>query len=186
MPKWLKRLITVVVILAVVLIGGVWWLLSYIAPQQTLDLSYEHIDVRDKALSMVKRLKPELILTEADINNLVKMQLQNGAGDKNLPEGMVMDGARFELDGDRMLAHLNVTYRDRIPAELLVTYQMTWESPNVIVEPISLDLKGISLPHDNLERFTIPLDLTAIQDLVSVGEVRFETDQIIIKLQVNL
>lgn len=185
MRRWFKRLVIALILLVVLLIGGGWWFLSYIAPQETLDLSYEHIDVKEKAISMVKRMKPELILTEADINNLIKMQLQDGAANAKLPPGVALDGARFELNGDLLLAHLNVTYKERIPAAVLVTYRMTWENPNVIITPLSMDMKGIALPQDTLEPFIISLDLT-VQDLVSVGDVRFEEDRMIIKLQVNL
>lgn len=185
MRRWIKRLVVAIALLLALLLAGGWWFISYIAPQQKLDLTYEPINISAKALDMVKRLKPELIITEEDVDNLVKMQLQDGAANQTLPPNVKLDGAQIELNGDQLLAHLNVTYLNTIPAELLVTYQLSWQAPNIVVEPVSVNLKGIALSTDNLERITIPLEMS-IQNLVTVSDVRFEGDHIVVKLQMQL
>jgi len=203
MRKMLKRLAILLIILILLLAGGIWWLLSYIAPQQQLDLNYEPIDVKSKLMDMVKRMRPELVLTEADVNNLIKMALASAdgrasgmpAGDAGasapLPEALAGDiritGASFELQGELLLAHINIMYKERIPAELQATYTLLWDSPTIILEPQSLAMKGISLPASMLDYVEIPLDLPS-QDVLSVRDVRFEDRQIriLFKLQVQL
>ncbi|GGG66047.1 hypothetical protein [Paenibacillus radicis (ex Gao et al. 2016)] len=183
MGKFFKRLLTTIVILAVLLVGGGLWLKSYVAPQQDLDMRYEPIDLKAKALDMVKRLSPELVLTEADVNNLLKMQM--GSNQEDIYPDMKLNGAAFELKDERLLAHLNVTYRDKIPVGLLVTYKLVWKAPNVVLEPIQMSVRGVKLPHGSMEKIVIPLGLSA-DDIVGVGDVRFESDKVMIRLKVNL
>ncbi|MUT65985.1 hypothetical protein [Paenibacillus sp. NEAU-GSW1] len=182
MGKWLKRFILLIAAAAIVLIAGGLWLKSYVAPRESLDLRYEPVDIQAKALSMVKRLSPELVLTEADVNNLMKMNLSEIA--EGLPAGVTLDGARFELEGDRLLAHLNITYRDRLPVGLLGTYKLSWQPPNVVLEPVSLTVRGHGLSTGLLERKIVPLEFS--QNIISVGDVRFEADTVVVKMKLRL
>ncbi|MFF2483144.1 hypothetical protein [Paenibacillus sp. NPDC058071] len=184
MRKAFKRLVITLVVLAALIAGGGLWLMSYVAPDEQLNLSYEPIDLKEKALSMVKRLSPELVLTESDINNLIKMQLRGGDSE-GLPPDVRLDGVRFELDGDRLLAHLNVTYKDRFPAGLLASYKLEWKEPNLIVTPVELKLKGYELSTASMERYMIPLDIGE-QALVRIGDIRFDQNSIAIRLQMQL
>lgn len=183
MGKWMKRFVLTIVVLAVLLVAGGLWLKSYVAPRESLDLRYEPIDIQAKVLIMVKRLSPELVLTEADVNNLMKMHLSEIA--EGLPEGVKMDGARFELEGDKLLAHLNVTYRDRLPVGLLATYKLSWQSPNVILEPVSLTVRGHGLSPGLLERKIVPLKFSS-QNVVGASDVRFDGDRVVVRLKLQL
>ncbi|RCW47825.1 hypothetical protein [Paenibacillus prosopidis] len=192
MRKAIRRLLTAVVLIILLLGGAAWWLLSYIAPDEPLDMAYESIDVKEKALDMAKRLKPEFVLTEADINNMIKMHLERklasreaGASSMELANGIHLDGAAFELEEDKLAARLNVTYRDRVPAELDAVYSLEWQPPNIALRPNSLSVKEIGLPVSLLEPIIIPLDLPA-DDVVTVRDVQFLKDQIKVLLKISL
>ncbi|WP_138754892.1 hypothetical protein [Paenibacillus sinopodophylli] len=194
MGKILKRLMLLLVVILLLLGGALWWLVSYVAPDEQLDLSYAPIDVKGKALDMVKNLKPELVLTETDLDHLIKQNLKNdyGIGDANssaimLREDVRLDGARFELEENRLVAHLNVTYKERLPAALEAVYALEWQPPNIVLRPQSLFLKKSRLPLSMLDTIIIPLDLPAY-DVVTIGDVQFEQERIRIgfKLQFSL
>ena len=81
---------------------------------------------------------------------------------------------------------MNVTYKDRIPAELNAVYSLEWQSPNIVLRPQSLSLKEIALPLSMLETIVIPLDLPA-QDIVTVRDVSSKDQiKILFKLQIQL
>lgn len=190
MRKTIRRLLMALVLFLLLLGGGVWWLLSYIAPEEKLDLAYEPFDVKQQVMSMIKKMKPELVLTEPNINNLVKMSLKSklssdGQSPLEIGKDVQLEGAYFELEQDKLIARMNVRYKDRIPAGFDAVYTMEWQEPNIVLVPQSLSIKRLSLPINTLETITIPLDLPR-QDVVTVRDVQFLVDQIIIKFKINL
>lgn len=194
MGRIIKRLLLLFIVILLLLGGTAWWMLSYIAPDEQLDLSYEPIDVNEKVLAMVKKLKPELVLTEADINDLIKKHLKEkyasgeaGSSSVVIAQDTQLDGASFELEEKKLIAHMNVTYMGRIPAALEAEYSLEWQSPNIVLKPQSLSLKNTSLPVNMLETINVPLDLPA-QDIVTVRDMQFLKDQIkvLFKLQLEL
>lgn len=182
MFRLLKWLIIIVVLLAAVAAGGGLWLKSYVAPEEKLDLAYDPVSVKDKAIEMVQKMKPEIVLSEADANNLIKSQLQS-SGPGSLPPDMTLDGARFELSGDRLLAHLNMTYRDILPVGMLAAYKMSWQAPNLVLEPLSLKVKDYDLGRERLDRIVVPIELPS---LISIRDMLFQDKQIVIRLQLQL
>jgi len=194
MGKTLKRLLISVIVILLLLGGALWWFLSYIAPDEPLDMSYAPIDVKEKALDMVKKLKLELVLSESDINHLIKMNMKDEnaisrpeSADQGIAKDIHLDGANFDLEENKLIAQMNITYKNKIPARLDAVYSLDWESPNIILKPQSLSVKAIQLPLSTLETIVIPLDLPA-QDVVTVRDVQFEKDQMRIqfKLQIQL
>lgn len=180
MKKFMRRLLIFLVVAAVLIGGGLWWFSSYIAPDQERDLVYGRIDVREKALEMIRAMKPELILSEQDINNLIKMNM-----DPVYSDAVTVNGGDFSLEGSRLLADLNITYYDRFPAGVQAVYDMKWDGSTIKLEPVSLRLKDISLPVSMLEEITVPLDLP-VGDLFTVKDVQFETGQIKILFNMQL
>ncbi|MFD0589531.1 hypothetical protein ACFQZE_16200 [Paenibacillus sp. GCM10027627] len=180
MGKLLKRLCITLLVLLVLAGGGAWWLLSYIKPDKPLDLQYRPIDVGHKAMEMIHSFKPELVLTEPEVNDLIKKHLK-----RDIAKNVLLDGAEFQLEGDRLLADLNITYRDRIPAEVKVEYRMEWQEPNLVLKPESLHLKGIGLPTSMIDTLSIPLELPT-GELVSVENVNFENDAIKVLFKIKL
>ncbi|MGO4179739.1 hypothetical protein AB4Z17_01055 [Paenibacillus sp. TAF43_2] len=194
MGKTLKRLLMSFIVILLLLGGALWWFLSYIAPDEPLDMSYAPIDVKEKALDMVRKMKLELVLTESDINHLIKMNMKDElaisrleSADQEFAKAIHLDGANFDLEENKLIAQMNITYKNKIPARLDAVYSLDWESPNIILKPQSLSVKAIQLPLSMLETIVIPLDLPA-QDVVTVRDVQFENNQIKIrfKLQIQL
>ncbi|CAM4094049.1 hypothetical protein L1N85_10435 [Paenibacillus alkaliterrae] len=192
MLKAFRRLLTTLLIFILLLGGAVWWLLSYIAPDERLDMAYTPISVRDKALAIIKNLNTELVLTETDINYVIKARLMseyasagtNGAA-VELNEDVRLDGAVFELEEDRLVARMNVTYKDRIPAQLDAVYALEWQPPNIALRPQSLAVKDIGLPLSLLEPILIPIELPE-QNVVAIRDVQFEQNQIKVLFKVDV
>ena len=180
MGRFLKRLYLTLIVLVVVAAGAAWGLLSYIAPDERLDLNYNPIDIKQKALDMVTQLNAELVLTEQDVNALIKKHLK-----RDIAENVRLDGAKISLNGDRLIADLNVTYMERIPAQVKAEYQLEWQVPNLVLRPQLLSVKGIGLPLGLLETITVPLDLPA-GDVVEVKDVQFESDRIKVLFKVDM
>lgn len=180
MGKLFKRLSIALIVVLLLLAGGVWWLLSYIAPEEQLDMSYTPISMKEKTLAVIKSMKPELILTESDINSLIKMNLN-----RDLAEHIRLVGSRFELRGDHLSAYMNVRYRDRIPFQLNAEYQMEWREPNLVLWPQSLKIKNIDLPIFMLEKITVPLDLSG-DGMIALDKIQFEPERIRVKFKLNL
>lgn len=179
MGRAFKRLFLTLVVLVVLLAGSACGLAVYIAPDEQLDLDYKPINLKQKALDMATSLKPELVLTVQDINDLIKKHLE-----RDIAENVRLDGAKFSLQGDRLIADLNVTYMERVPAQVQAEYRMEWQDPNLALRPEGLSVKRIALPYASLETIIVPLDLPT-GDFVSVKEVRFESEQVRVLFQVN-
>ncbi|WP_424768702.1 hypothetical protein [Paenibacillus sp. sgz302251] len=186
MRKAIRRFCITIFILILLLGGAVWWLLSYIAPDEELDMTYASINVREKAMDMIQSMRPELVLTEADINNLIKMHLAaEGQSDIQLAQDVNLDGASFELEENRLIARMNATYMNQIPAQLNAVYALEWQDTSIALRPQSLSVKDIGLPLSLLEPIIIPLDLPA-RDMVTVSDVEFQKDQIVVRFKVSL
>lgn len=173
MGKKLKRTIALAVVLVVLAAGGAMWLKEYVAPREALDLSYRPIDIGQKLLNMAASMEPELILTESDINQLMKMQIAESGGADN-PDIRV-DGARFELDDGELTAHMNVTYKDRLPVGMVIVYRLSWDEPYIRMEPRSVRVRSLKLPASVAESQIIELPA---HRLFQIKEVAFQRDRV--------
>jgi hypothetical protein len=137
-----KLLISLFVLVFLAVIAGVG-VLYYIKPDQMLDLEYKKVSLNERALDMVKRLSPQMILTEEDIVNLSKKSI---ADNPQVEKDIEVTGANFDLKGDLLIADLNVVWKNQIAAALKVTYRLRWENPNVVATVEQAKMKGVSLP----------------------------------------
>jgi hypothetical protein len=171
----MKKLIICLFVLAfLAVIAGVG-ALYYIKPDQNLDLTYEKVPLKERALDMALRLSPELILTGKDINNLSKKSV---ADNPQVEKDVRVTGANFTMKGELLIADLNVVWKKQIAAALQITYRLRWESPNVIATVEKARMKGITLPASMFSDRIIPIGehlpkLLKIKDLVwGDGEVK--------------
>lgn len=111
-------------------------------------------------------MKLELVLTESDINHLIKMNMKDELAisrpestHQEITKAIHLDRANFDLEENRLIAQMNIIYKNKIPARLDAVYSLDWESPNIILKPQSLSVKAIQLPLSMLETIVIPLDL---------------------------
>ncbi|WP_372662625.1 hypothetical protein [Cohnella sp.] len=174
-----KLFIILFVLLFVAVFSGVG-VLYYIKPDQKLDLTYEKVTLKARAVDMARRLSPELILTGADLNNLAKQSL---ADHPQVERDVKVIGANFTLEDDLLIADLNLIWKDLISAGLQVTYRLHWDNPNVIVTVEKAKMKGISLPVSLFSDRVIPVGqelpkFLKIKDLVwGEGEVKVQFEK---------
>ena len=69
--------------------------LYYIKPDQPLDLAYKKVPLKERALSMAKRVSTEMKLTEEDVANLAIKSL---ADNPQVEKDIRVTGARFSLE----------------------------------------------------------------------------------------
>jgi hypothetical protein len=150
MRKLLISLFVLVLLIAIAAVGALY----YVKPDQVLNLEYKKVPLNERALDMVKRLSPQMILTEEDIVNLSKKSI---ADNPQVEKDIEVTGADFNLKGDLLIADLNVVWKSQIAAALKVTYRLHWENPNVVATVEQAKIKGISLPVSAFSDRIIPI-----------------------------
>ncbi len=148
-----KLLISLFVLVFLAVIAGVG-ALYYVKPDKTLGLAYDEVPLKDRAIDMAKRMSLELILTDDDLNNLAKKSL---ADNPSVENGIVVTGAEFALDGDRLIANLNVLWKDWVPANLQITYRLRWKDPNLVAVVLEAKMKDVPLPKAMFSERVIPI-----------------------------
>ncbi|MFC4302092.1 hypothetical protein [Cohnella boryungensis] len=168
-----KLLIGMFVIVFIVVIAGAG-ALYYVKPDRALDLSYEEVPLEDRALSMAKRLSLQMSLTAEDLNNLAKKSI---ADNPQVEEDVLVTGADFTLNGDKLIADLNVIWKDRVSAGIQVTYRLRWEDPNVVAAVEKATMKGIALPNAWFSDRTIPIG-DSLPPMLRIKSVEWDQDEV--------
>ncbi|MCD9020530.1 hypothetical protein [Cohnella silvisoli] len=148
-----KLFISLFVLVFIAIIAGVGSL-YYIKPDHDLNLAYEKVPLKDRAIDMVRRVSPELILTGEDLNNLSKKSV---ADNPRVEKDVEVTGASFTLEGELLHADLNIIWKNRVSAGLQMTYRLHWVSPNVIATVEKAKMKGIDLPKSMFSDRIIPI-----------------------------
>lgn len=139
-----------IIVVIVATVAGLY----YIKPSEPLDLTYGKVPIRERAIDMVKRMSLNMIVTESDVNSLLKSEL---AKDPFVQREVEVKGAKFTLIGDLLIADLNVLWKDLVPSGMRIVYRLSWESPNVVATVEEARIKSISLPTSLVSGFVIPL-----------------------------
>jgi len=150
MKKLLISLFVLVLIVAAAGVGALY----YIKPEQNLDLAYEEVPFKQRALEMARSLSFEMTLSSEDLNQLAKKSI---ASNPQVEKDIRVTGASFTTDHDLLIADLNIIWKDRVSAELQVTYHLNWESPNVVATVLEARMKGIPLPDTLFSERIIPI-----------------------------
>lgn len=138
------------------------------------------IKLEDKLLQMARNWNTELVLTEADINALIKMNL-----DPQINDRLLIQGAHFSLQDNTLLAQLNVLVNDAIPAELYASYGISWDEPELRLTPLTLQLKEINLPISWLDEISFPL-YEKKDSLIGIDSLYTKGNELVIKLKFKL
>lgn len=177
----MRRLLVFVLGLFVLLLIGAFALLVYIRPDGERDLAYREFRAADKVADMVKRRQLNVVLTQEEVNGLLKKKLAESPG--VTPEIRVT-GADFTLQDGILTGDLNLLYLDKIPFGAKVVYTLKWQSPQLIAEFEKAQVKDFSLPRKWLE---LPPYAIRLNDLlpafVSVKDVRMEHDSIRVEMK---
>jgi hypothetical protein len=179
----LKKAIYTAVIAALLLGLLVWGIIQVVRPDQALDLHYEEVTVFDKVLDIVKTRKPEVQLTERDVNYLGKQYLSQHSV---LPHDMTITGAQFKLHGHVLEADLNLLWRDKVPAAAKLFFQVTWKNPNMEIVHTSTNIKQMQVPKTwiHMEPIRIPLS-QFLPGMIGIKDVVFDPDAIRISLRLK-
>ncbi|MBJ6360190.1 hypothetical protein ACFOQM_02520 [Paenibacillus sp. GCM10012307] len=180
--RLLRRFVTVLGVLLLLLGLGVWGLIRYIAPQEPLDLDAPRVNMEKKVLEMAIELKPELTLTSEEVNSLIKGHLQENP---KLENGIELQGADFKLNGNLMSARVNLTYLDLVQIGAAAQYRLVWEKPNLRIIPEQLNARSVTLPSGLLKEIVVPLG-SELPSWVGISQVTFEESQVRIRFQAKL
>ncbi|RUS46725.1 hypothetical protein [Cohnella sp. AR92] len=175
MRKWFIALFVLLILAAGAGIGAFF----YVSPEEELNLRYDEVPLKSRAIEMAKRLSPELVLTEKDVNNLAKAQL---ADNPNYMKNIKITGVRFKLADGQLIADVNLKAMERIPVGMQLTYEVKWMSPNLVATVTRAKLKDIDLPADSFNDVVIPLG-SELPDLLKVQGIRIEDGQMIIEFK---
>ncbi|MFC5699720.1 hypothetical protein ACFPVX_00380 [Cohnella faecalis] len=169
----MKKLILFLVALLLLAVLAGAGLILYIAPDKGLNLAYEQVPVKDRAIEMVKRMKLELVLSEEDVINLAKASV---ADNPQVKPDVRVTGADFDLQGELLIANLKVLWKERIPVGLQVTYRLSWQSPNLVATVVEAKAKKIKLPLTAFDDQIIPLG-DELPKLIQIKGIAFENDE---------
>lgn len=174
----MRKFMLILFMLLIVVGGLAVYGLHYVRPDPSLTMDYEPISLKDKALDMAKRMSPELVLTEEDVNNLLKQALVEHP--RHLPDLEVL-GARFTLQNDRLHADLRLLWKGRLTVGMQAAYMLGWSDPNLTANVESVKLKGIKLPAGLTEDIAVSIG-HELPALVRIRNVDFGEREIRIRL----
>lgn len=174
MRKLRLALLAIFVLLATAIIT----VYMYAAPRKELDLSYQPVPLLERAVAMFRRQSLELVLTEADLNNLAKRSLSLHP---HVRPNVQVTGAAFELEGDRMIADVNVKLLGLWPAGLRTIYTFRWEAPNLVGTPVEMKAGSIALPKERIGELVIPIGEEL--PLIKLDDVYLKDGQVHVKFR---
>ncbi|UVI27631.1 hypothetical protein [Paenibacillus spongiae] len=175
MKKFIIACIVLLLISGLAVVGALW----YVSPGESLDLRYQEVPLKERALDMVRRMTPELVLSEDDVNQLGKEAL---AGQAEYQPGVVITGAKFRLIGDRLAADVNIKVRDLIPIGLTLTYRLDWKEPDLIATIEEAKVKDITISNQWFDDVFIPLG-SYLPELLKVDQVRIGDEKLTVKFR---
>ncbi|WP_410772262.1 hypothetical protein [Fontibacillus sp. BL9] len=143
----------------------------YIRPAKSLDLHYAAVSWEDKLRGMAETRRPELTLTEQELNNLSKKELKQYIDEHELP--VQITGADFQLNGDRLTADLNASW-GALDVGVKADYLMEYALGRLLLVPEKLGIRGMTLPPERFGLEPIEIDLgNYLPDVVKVKEMSF-------------
>jgi len=143
-------------------------------------MDYTPIQLEEKLLNMARNLNTELVLTEADINALIKMNM-----DTTPRDNLLIEGAHFSVLDNMLHAELNVLWNGNVRAQLHASYAISWNEPELSLKPTELKLKDIKLPISWLEEISFPLYESA-DSLIGVESLSTRGNELVIILSLKL
>lgn len=143
-------------------------------------MDYTRVSIEEKFADIIRNLEPEILLTESDINAIIKSNM-----DTQLHEQLVVEGAHFTVADNKLYAQLNVKAYDTIRAELNAVYTIRWQEPDLKLVPVELKLKQITLPTTLLQEITFPI-YDSSNTIVSIERLNTVGNELVIRLKFNL
>ncbi|SDX51467.1 hypothetical protein [Paenibacillus sp. CF384] len=170
--------ITLIVLLVLVIAAGVGAVM-YVKPTEKLDLKFNEVPLMERALTMIKNLRTSFVLSEADIDNIGKAAI------RLKPEyqpGVLITGARFNLEGERLVAHLNLKLKDRLPVGIVIYYKLEWNNPNLVAKVDEAKLRGITLSKGYFDDIVIPLG-SELPELLHIKGIVIDKGNVVVSIR---
>ncbi|MCP3773601.1 hypothetical protein NLX71_09795 [Paenibacillus sp. MZ04-78.2] len=168
MKSLFKGIVTIVILVALLAAGALW----YAQPQAALDLSYNDLPVREKLAAMVTNLKPEAVLTEQEVGDLLKKAL---ARKPELRPGVKLTGAKFFLKGERLAADVTLLLQDRWKVGARLNFDLAWNEPYLTAVHTGTVVRDVTVPGEWLSLEPIQVDLNGYMPKhVAIRNVAFE------------
>jgi hypothetical protein len=179
----LKKLIVFVIgLLGTFALAG-FLVVKYVQPVKPLDLSYANLSMADKVLDMVKSRKFEVLLTEEDLNNLIKKSLSTRT---RLPHDVEITGAEVHQKGSELVADVNLLWKERIPVGATLYFSLDWKEPDVLVTHEKTQIRDVTVPAGWLQLPDIRIRLNeALPKMIGIENVTFADDGIHIALKLK-
>ncbi|BFH65293.1 hypothetical protein [Paenibacillus azoreducens] len=167
--KILFRIVLTLIVLAVIVCGvGIW----YIAPDKKLDLRYQDIDVKAKAVEMLKTQKPEITLSGSELNELAKKELLKHLGD--IPQQITVTGAEFHFSGQEVTTDINGKWNGMIPFGAELTFFMEASGSVLELHHESTRIKSLRIPSAQLGLGSIEVHLKDhLPEMLTVDQIQF-------------
>ncbi|REE81173.1 hypothetical protein A8990_1197 [Paenibacillus taihuensis] len=175
----IRMLLISFIVLLLFVVGAGAYAIWYVKPDEELNLDYAEVPIMDRALTMVRHLKTDLVLSEADVNNIGKASISQHP---DYSPDIRITGARLELLGGKLVAHVNVKYKKRFPAALVITYGLQWNEPNLIAVPEEAKLKGITLKKEYFEEMVIPLG-SEVPNFVHIQRIAIKGKSVVVSIR---
>lgn len=168
MSVFIKRFIALAAALALLAAGAAW----YVRPSAPLDLSYGQLQLRDKLAGMLMSRSLEMVLTEREVNDLLKQAL---ARKPEVRPGVLVTGAAFSLQGAQLSADVNMLVRQRLEAGMQLRFELGWSAPYLTALHTATSIRGTSVPLEWFRLEPLRVDLDAyVPKHVSIRELAFE------------
>lgn len=180
MKKLLWLLLALLAAAAVAAAG----ILSYIRPEQQLDLTYKKINLESKFVSMVKNRQFSLEISDEEMNDLLKEKL---AEKPEVSPGIRVTGARFQRENDRLLADVNVDVKGKLPAGVQLEYRLEWKAPYLSAVYQGARIRSVNLPQTWLDPGDFKINMNeAVPRPLGIQEVIFDDKAITVWLKLQL
>jgi hypothetical protein len=172
--------LAVLLLLAVLGVCAAIW---YVKPTEPLNLDYGQVSVSQKVLDMVKARKPEVQISERELNDIVKKQL---AERSQLRPNVVIEGARFEQQVDRLTAYVNLKTVGGVRVGAVLDFKLQWNAPRLTISHTGTRIRSWNVPSSwlQLDPIVVRVD-DALPPLIAIKDIHFGEDGITVSLKLN-
>ncbi|MEK8127762.1 hypothetical protein WMW72_07505 [Paenibacillus filicis] len=177
--RWIKKIIILALLLAV----GAAALLWLVRPKEQLDLAYRPLRLQDQVKEMLLNRKFEAVLSEAEIDSLIKKRLSS---QPQIRPEVRITGARFTMQDNGLQADVNLLLDERWPVGARLFFTSAWEAPYLVIRHTGTEVRGLTLPAD---WFKLPPIRIAPDDYIpgplGVKGLTFEGKQLMLQLKLR-
>lgn len=177
--KWGLRLFLLLLIVSLLAAAAVW----YIRPERTLDMNYSKIAWKDKLAEMIETRKPQLELSEKEINDLAKQKLAQALETSELP--ITITGMQLQLAGNLVTVHIHAEW-GAMKFGAAIQYVMEYSAGRIVLSPEAVKVREVSLSPTLFRLEQVEIDPAPyVPDPVAIEDMVFHDRHITIKLTLD-